>query len=161
MTQTYNKAHLQEPKAGGQWAKHTYITQTYNEAHLQYPKAGRQCAKHTWHKHITKHTYKTRKQIASEQSIHDTKQTQHKAYNKAYLWPDLRKASCHAHNNKTHFSPSNDRCTCWLTIQPGIDSKSCPGCFCCGLFLRLVRCPRVFWSPSNGCMSPWQADSWL
>ena len=28
--------------------------------------------------------------------------------------------------------------THYLTIQPGIGAESCPGCFCCGLFLRLV-----------------------
>ena len=78
-----------------------------------------------------------------------------------YMWPDLRKAGFHAHNSKTHFSPSNNSCTRWLTIQPGIDAESCPGCFCCGLFLRLDRRPRVYGSPSNGCISPWQADSWL
>ena len=78
-----------------------------------------------------------------------------------HLWPDLRKAGFHAHNSKTHFSPSNNSCTRWLTIQPGVDAESCPGCFCCGLFLRLVRRPRVYGSPSNGCISPWQADSWL
>ena len=78
-----------------------------------------------------------------------------------YMWPDLRKAGFHAHNSKTHFSPSNVSCTRWLTIQPGIDAESCPGCFCCGLFLTLVRHPWVYGSPSNGCISPWQADSWL
>ena len=70
------------------------------------------------------------------------------------MWPHLRKAGFHAHNSKTHFSPSNNGCTRWLTIQPGIDAESCPGCFCCGLFLRLVRRPRVYGSPSNGCISP-------
>ena len=77
------------------------------------------------------------------------------------MWPDLRNSGFHTHNNKTHFSPSNNSCTCWLTLQPGIDAKSCPDCFCCGLFLRLVRRPRVYGSPTNGCISPWQADSWL
>ena len=80
---------------------------------------------------------------------------------KHIMWPDLRKAGFHAHNSKTHFLPSNNSCTRWLTIQPGIDAECCPGCFCCGLFLRLVRRPRVYESPSNGCISPWQADSWL
>ena len=77
------------------------------------------------------------------------------------MWPDLRKAAFYAYNSKTHFSPSNNSCTCWLTIQPGIDAESCLGCFCCGLFLRLVRHPRVFESPSNCCISLWQADNWL
>ena len=84
---------------------------------------------------------------------------------KTHLWPDLRKAGFHAHNSKTHFSPSNNGCTRWLTIQPGIDAESSPGCFCCGLFLRFV---------SEACQMstsvrvafkrlhiPWQADSWL
>ena len=35
------------------------------------------------------------------------------------MWPDLRKAGFHTHNSKTHFSPSNNSCTRWLTIQPG------------------------------------------
>ena len=82
-------------------------------------------------------------------------------YTYTYMWPDLRKAGFHTHNSKTHFSPSNVSCTSWLTIQPGIDAESCPGCFCCGLFLRLVRRPRVYGSPSNGWISTWQADSWL
>ena len=69
------------------------------------------------------------------------------------MWPDLRKAFFHAHNSNTHFSPSNNSCTHWLTIQPGIDAENWPGCFCCGLFLRIVRYPRVYGSPSNGCMS--------
>ena len=29
-------------------------------------------------------------------------------------------------------------CTHQLTFQAGISAESCPGCFCCGLFLRLV-----------------------
>ena len=70
-----------------------------------------------------------------------------------YMWPDLRQAGFHAHNSKTHFSPSNNSCTRWLAIQPGINAESCPGCFCCGLFLRLVRRPRVYGSPSNACIS--------
>ena len=82
-------------------------------------------------------------------------------YTVYHMWPDLRKAAFHAHNGKTHFSPSHNSCTCWLTIQPGIDAQSCPGCFCCGLFLRLIRRSQVYGSPSNGCISPWQADSWL
>ena len=75
------------------------------------------------------------------------------------MWPDLRKAAFHAHNSKTHFSPSNDSYTRWLTIQPGNNAESWPGCFCYSLFLRLVRCLRVSGSPSNGCMSPWQATT--
>ena len=49
-----------------------------------------------------------------------------------------------------------------------ISTDSCPGYFCCGLFLRLVRCPRVFgrssMAPSPldkqtaGCNSP---HDWL
>ena len=62
-------------------------------------------------------------------------------HNYIAMWPDLRKAPFHAHNTKTHhFSPSNDSCTHWLTIETGIYDESCPGCFCCGLFLRLSRC---------------------
>ena len=80
---------------------------------------------------------------------------------KSQMWPDLRKATFHAHNIKTHFSPLNDSCTRWLTIQAGIDAESYHGCFCCGLFLRPVRHPWVLGSPSNGYVSPWQADSWL
>ena len=49
----------------------------------------------------------------------------------------------------------NNSCTCWLTVQQGIDAESFPGCFCCVLFLRLVRRIRVYGSPSNGCVSPW------
>ena len=37
----------------------------------------------------------------------------------SHMWPDLRKAGFHAHNSKAHFSPSNNSCTRWLTIQPG------------------------------------------
>ena len=77
------------------------------------------------------------------------------------MWPDLRKATFHTYNIKIHFSPSNNSCTHWLTIQAGIDAESCVGCFCCGLFLRPVRCPRVLGSSSNGYISPWQADSRL
>ena len=69
------------------------------------------------------------------------------------MWPDLRKATFHAHNIKTHFSPLNDSCTRWLTIQAGIDAQSYTGCFCCGLFLGPVRRPRVFGWPSNGYIS--------
>ena len=36
------------------------------------------------------------------------------------LWPDLRKAGFHTHNSKTHFSPSKNSCTHWLTRQAGI-----------------------------------------
>ena len=78
-----------------------------------------------------------------------------------YMWPDLRKDVFHAHNSKTHFSPSNDSCIPWLTIQASIDAESYLGCFCCGLFLRRVRRPQVLGSRSNGCISPWQADSRL
>ena len=77
------------------------------------------------------------------------------------LWLHLRKAGFHAHNSKTHFSPANDSCIHWLTIQVGIDAESWPGYFCCGLLLRPVRRPQVYGSPSNGCISPWQADSQL
>ena len=73
----------------------------------------------------------------------------------------LRKATLHAHNIKTHFSPSNDTCSNWPTIQAGIDAESCLDCFCCGLFLRPVRCPRMLGMSSNGYISPWQADSLL
>ena len=87
-----------------------------------------------------------------------------------YMWPNLTKATFHAHNIKTHFSPSNDTCSHWLTIQAGIHAESCLGCFFCGLFLRPVRCPWVLRSPSNcyihipfdkqtaGCNSP---HGWL
>ena len=79
----------------------------------------------------------------------------------SYMWPNLRKVSFHAHNSKTHFLPSNKGCIHSLTIKPGIDAKSCPGCFWCGLFLRLVGHSRVLRSPLNGSISPWQADSRL
>ena len=71
------------------------------------------------------------------------------------MWPNLRKEGFHAHISKTHFSPSNDICTHWLTIQVSIDAESCQGCFCCGLLLRLVRCPQVFGSHS---MAPHSLD---
>ena len=74
---------------------------------------------------------------------------------------DLRKATFHTNDIKTHFSPLNDSCTRWLTIQAGIDAESYLGYFYCGLFLRPVRRPRVLGSPSNGYISPWQADSQL
>ena len=45
--------------------------------------------------------------------------------------------------------------------QPGIGAESCPGCSCCGLFVRVVRCPWVFGCSSNGSIFPWQADSQL
>ena len=79
----------------------------------------------------------------------------------SYMWSNLRKASFHAHNSKTHFSPSNNGCIHSLTIKPGIDAESCPGCFWCGLFLWLIGHPRVLRSPLNGSISPWQADSRL
>ena len=82
-------------------------------------------------------------------------------HNIIHMWPNLRKASFHAHNSKTHFSPSNNGCIHSLTIKPGIDAESCPGCFWCGLFLWLVGHPRVLRSPLNGSISPWQADSRL
>ena len=66
----------------------------------------------------------------------------------------------HTHQ-QTSFSPSNDSFTHQLTIQPGINAGSFLVCFCCGLFLRLLRHPRVLGSPSNGSISPWQEDSWL
>ena len=66
------------------------------------------------------------------------------------MWPDLRKASFYVHNSKTHFHNS---CTCWQTIQPGIDAESFPRWFCCVLFLRLFRHPWVLGFPSNGCIS--------
>ena len=66
----------------------------------------------------------------------------------------LRKAAFHAHNIKTHFSPSNDSCTYQLTIHPSIDAESCPGYFCCGLFLRLFRCTQVLRSSSNSSIFP-------
>ena len=44
------------------------------------------------------------------------------------------------------------------TIKAGIDAESFPGWFCCGLFLRLVRHPRVFRLPSTRSVSPWKAD---
>ena len=69
------------------------------------------------------------------------------------MWPDLRKHTFHAHNSMTHFSPLNDSCIRWLTIQASIDAESCLGWFCCGLSLRLVRCPRVLGSPSSGSIS--------
>ena len=78
-----------------------------------------------------------------------------------HMWPDLRKATFYAHNIKTHFSPLNNSCTHWLRIQVGIDAESYPGCFSCGLFLRPVRRPRVLGWPSDGYISPWQADSRL
>ena len=59
----------------------------------------------------------------------------------------------HTHNSKTHYSPSNDSCIHRLTIQASIDAESCLGCFCWGLFLRLVRCPWVLALSSNGSIS--------
>ena len=46
--------------------------------------------------------------------------------NKTHMRPDLRKATFHAHNIRTHFSPSNDSCSHWLTVQAGIDAESLP-----------------------------------
>ena len=48
-----------------------HTTYTYSLAHLQDPKAGHQHAKHTQHIHTAWHTYKTRKQVASMQSTHN------------------------------------------------------------------------------------------
>ena len=77
-----------------------------------------------------------------------------------HMWPDLRKAGFHAHNSKTHFSPSNNSRTRWLTIQPGIDAESWPGCFCCGLFLSDIHeCTGRLQMAAY--ISPWQADSCL
>ena len=53
------------------------------------------------------------------------------------MWPDLRKASFHAHSSKAHFSPSNNSYTRWLTIQPGIDAEICLGCFAVACFWGL------------------------
>ena len=69
------------------------------------------------------------------------------------MWTDLREAGCQVHNGKSHFSPSNNSCTHWLTIQASIDVESCLSYFNCGLFLNLVRCPWVLGSPSNGSIS--------
>ena len=63
------------------------------------------------------------------------------------MWLDLREASFHARNSKAHFSPSNDS---WQTIQTDIGAESCPGCFCCFLFLRPVRYPQVLRRSLNG-----------
>ena len=55
-----------------------------------------------------------------------------------------------------------------LTIQAGVDDESCPACFCCGLFLKLVRHPQLLGTPQMavypfgkqiaGCNSP---HDWL
>ena len=75
----------------------------------------------------------------------------------------FEKAGFHTYNSKTHFSPSNDSCTRWLTIQPGIDDESCPGCFCC-MWLVSEACQmstsvRVVFKWLH-TWSSWQADSW-
>ena len=31
-----------------------------------------------------------------------------------HMWPNLRKAGFHAHNSKTHISPSNDACILYI-----------------------------------------------
>ena len=89
-------------------------------------------------------------------------------YNTTHICNCIWEKPPYTHNKKTHFSPSNDSCTHWLTIQPGIDTENCSGCFCCYLLLRLVRCPRMlglssmFPSPLNkqiaGCNS---SHDWL
>ena len=73
-----------------------------------------------------------------------------------YVTIDLRKATFHTHTHTTarHISASNNSCTHQLTIQAGIRTESCSGCFCCGLFLRLVICPRVLGWSLNGSISP-------
>ena len=75
-------------------------------------------------------------------------------YTIIYVTIDLRKATFHTHNSKTHFSASNNSCTHQLTIQAGIGTKSCSGCFFCGLFLRLVIRPQVLGWSLNGSISP-------
>ena len=72
---------------------------------------------------------------------------------RSHLWLDLRKDAFHACNSQAHFSPSNNSCIYWLTVQVSIGAESCLGCFCCGWFLRLIRCPRLLGSLSNGCVS--------
>ena len=64
------------------------------------------------------------------------------------MWPDLRKATFHAHNIMTHFSPLNDSCTHWLIIQAVMDAA--------GLLL--------VWLVSEACqtsMSAQVAFKWL
>ena len=65
----------------------------------------------------------------------------------------------HTQQQDTLFSPSNNNSTHLLIFQGGIGAESFPGCFCCGLFLRLVRCPRALGLSSKCSISPWQADS--
>ena len=46
-----------------------------------------------------------------------------------------------------HFSPSSNSSTHALANNSdryGVGGRSCPGCFCCSLFLRLVRHPHAF-----------------
>ena len=57
--------------------------------------------------------------------------------NGQYMWPDLRKAGFHAHNNKTHFSPSNDSCIVQEAMYFHI----------CTLFLKLRMCLTIHSTP--------------
>ena len=59
------------------------------------------------------------------------------------MWPDLRKPTFHEHNSKTHFSPSNDSCTHYLTIQAGIGAKVAQAAFavaCLWGFIDIQKC---------------------
>ena len=77
------------------------------------------------------------------------------------MWPNLRKGGFHAHNSKTHFSPSKWWLYTLTNYSARYIAKSCPGCFWFSLFLRLMVHPRVLGCSSNGTISLWQADSWL
>ena len=68
---------------------------------------------------------------------------------KVYMWPDLPKPSTYAHHGKERFSSSLDGSINKLTIYQYTTAKCWWVCFCWGLFLRPVRCPRVFGCPLN------------
>ena len=51
-----------------------------------------------------------------------------------HKWQDLKNANFHVYSSKTHFLPSNDNCTQWLTIKPGIDAESFRDYFCYDFF---------------------------
>ena len=66
----------------------------------------------------------------------------------------MPKPATYAHHIKEQFSPSMDSSINKLTNCQYTTAKCWQVCFCWGLFLRPVRCPRVLWCTLN-------ATGWL
>ena len=76
-------------------------------------------------------------------------------------WPDLPKEVLCTHNFKTHLSSPFVSFINWATAHIFNTAEGWTVCFCSGLFLKPVWCPRVLGWPSNGPILPWQVDSRL